>query len=50
MFDKIPVHCTISGTSISDIEEAFKSYTTRDDIAIVLINQNVSLKILTLIN
>jgi len=29
-------------TSVSDIEEAFKTFTTRDDIAIVLINQNVA--------
>jgi V-type H+-transporting ATPase subunit F len=29
-------------TSISDLEEAFKTFTSRDDIAIVLINQNVA--------
>ena len=28
-------------SSISDIEEAFKGFTSRDDIAILLINQNV---------
>ena len=28
-------------SSISDIEEAFKAFTSRDDIAIILINQNV---------
>lgn len=29
-------------TSVSEIEEAFKSFTNRDDIAIVLINQNIA--------
>lgn len=29
-------------TSVADIEEAFKSFTTRDDIAIILINQNIA--------
>ena len=29
-------------TAVSDIEEAFKNFTGRKDIAIVLINQNVS--------
>lgn len=33
---KLPVD-----TSIADIEDAFKSFTSRDDIAIILINQNV---------
>lgn len=29
-------------TSISEIEEAFNTFTTRDDIAIILINQHVA--------
>lgn len=29
-------------TSVSDIEETFKTFTSRDDIAIILINQNVA--------
>jgi len=29
-------------TSVSDVEEAFKSFSTRDDIAIILINQNIA--------
>ena len=32
----------ILDTSVSDLEEAFRVLTSRDDIAIVLINQNVS--------
>ncbi len=31
-----------SDTSVSEIEEAFKSFSSRDDIAIILINQTVS--------
>ena len=31
-------------TSVSEIEEAFLQFTNRSDIAILLINQNVSLK------
>jgi hypothetical protein len=33
-------------TSVSDIEEAFKSFTTRTDINVLLINQHVSLRIM----
>jgi len=29
-------------TSVSDVEEAFKTFSTRDDIAIILINQNIA--------
>uniref|UniRef100_A0A1I7ZT36 V-type proton ATPase subunit F n=1 Tax=Steinernema glaseri TaxID=37863 RepID=A0A1I7ZT36_9BILA len=29
-------------TSITEIEDAFKSFTTRDDIAIILINQHIA--------
>ncbi|ESN93336.1 hypothetical protein HELRODRAFT_157894 [Helobdella robusta] len=29
-------------TSVSEIEECFKKFTSRDDIAIVLINQNIA--------
>jgi len=29
-------------TSVSDVEEAFKAFSTRDDIAIILINQNIA--------
>jgi len=33
--------CSVADSSISDIEEAFKAFTSRDDVAIILINQNV---------
>ena len=33
---------SLSDTAVSDIEESFKNFTTRSDIAVVLINQNVS--------
>jgi len=32
----------VTDTSIGELEDAFRSYTSRDDIAIVLINQHVS--------
>ena len=32
-----------SDTSVTEIEEAFQQFTTRKDIAIVLMNQNVSI-------
>ena len=35
------VYVMHADSSISDIEEAFKTFTSRDDIAIILINQNV---------
>jgi V-type H+-transporting ATPase subunit F len=37
-------------TSIADIEDAFKSFTARDDIAIILINQNIAEMIRLLID
>lgn len=36
-------HCSFTDTSISEIEECFKRFVKRDDIDIILINQNVSL-------
>ena len=36
---------TYSDTAVSDIEDAFKSFTGRKDVAIILINQNVSYRI-----
>ncbi len=33
--------CSPTDTAVSDIEEAFRSFSTRPEIAIILINQNV---------
>jgi hypothetical protein len=35
-------NCFILDTSVSEIEETFKRFIKRDDIDIILINQNVS--------
>jgi len=37
----VPCSSFCTDTAVSDIEDAFKSFTNRSDIAIVLINQNV---------
>jgi len=41
-FLKFAHHFCIEGTAVTDIEEAFKKFTERDDVAILLINQYVS--------
>ena len=36
--------CMFLDTSVSEIEETFKTFTNRNDIAIILINQVVSIE------
>ena len=42
----IDTFCITIDTAVSDIEDSFRSFTSRSDIAIILINQNVSIDIL----
>jgi len=39
----LPIYIIFSETSVSEIEEKFREFVNRKDIAILLINQNVSI-------
>ena len=41
----IDTFCITIDTAVSDIEDSFRTFTSRNDIAIILINQNVSIDI-----